>query len=157
MATAVPAIPVVGLTAAIAGRRTPKYVPVLANVAAVTTTLPLATPFGTVTVTILLDQLVTVAACPLKVTVPVVEVKFRPEMVTEAPGSALAGDSELMIGATVYGNPALCNDPQVVTTAFPLLAPVGTWALMLESDQLMMLACCPLKVTLEAMPWFGPK
>ena len=50
-----------------------------------TTTLPLAAPVGTTAVMLLVVQAETAAGFPLKVTVPVVPVKFFPVMVTEAP------------------------------------------------------------------------
>src|SRR5436309_15022097 len=92
------------------------------------------------------DQLETVAACPLKLTAPVVEVKLTPEMVTAAPGSPLAGVIELTIGDAVKNTPLLCNPP-LFTTTLPLVASLGTNTTTLVSDQLQSWADWPLNVT----------
>jgi hypothetical protein len=77
---------------------TVKGTPLLATPPTVTTTLPLVAALGTVTTTEPGVQVVTVAAVPLKVTVPV-EPKLAPAMVTEVPTSPEAGDSPVMLGA----------------------------------------------------------
>jgi hypothetical protein len=79
------------------------------------------------------DQLLIVADCPLKATVPVA-VKFSPVMVIEEPGSALVGATEVMIGATVNPTPPLASPP-LLTTTMPVVAPFGTVTTMLVSDQ----------------------
>jgi hypothetical protein len=70
---------------------------------AVTTTLPVLAPAGTGTTIRVDDQLVGVAALPLKVTVlaPLVEPKFAPLMVTDVPTTPLVGERLVKLGATV--------------------------------------------------------
>src|SRR5262249_38800094 len=126
--------------------------PLLERVPAVTTTLPLVTPFGAVAVMLVSDPAVTVAIWPLNLTVPVVEVKFFPAMVTGAPGSPLAGVGDAIIGATVNATPLLVNNPLVSTSTFRVVAPRGTQAWMLESDQVLIPAVVPLNVTLPEIP-----
>jgi hypothetical protein len=155
--TAVPATPADGLTLARPGRRMPNHTPALASVPAVTTTLPLLAALGTTTVILVFDQLETVADWLFRVTVPVDEVKFFPAMVTEAPGSALVGVTELMMGTTVNGTPLLDKPPEVLTTIFPVLAPAGTYTWMVLSDQFEMLPAWPLNVTVPELPGPAPK
>src|SRR5215469_13112558 len=70
MVTSVPAGPEVGLRLVIVGGAvTVNVTPLLAMPDAVTTTLPVAAPFGTGTAMLVVLQLVGVAAVPLKVTV----------------------------------------------------------------------------------------
>ena len=86
------------------------------------------------------DQPEIVAVLPLKMTVPALTPKLLPGMVTNVPDGPLAGLMLLMLGAsTVNVAPLLCSPPAVITT-LPLLAPFGTMATMLVSDQLEMLA-----------------
>jgi hypothetical protein len=115
---------------------TVKLTPLLATPpAAVTTTFPVVAPLGTVTPMLVFDQLpdVTVAVVPLNVTVPWLDPKFVPVIVTEAPTAPELVDRPLMLGApvTVKLTPLLDTPPEVVTTTFPVVAPVGTCAVML--------------------------
>jgi hypothetical protein len=101
-------------------------------------------------------QLEMAAFFPLNETVPAVGVKFKPEIVIEVPGSPLAGASAEMMGATVNGTPPLCSPP-LLTTTLPVVAPFGTVTAMLLSDQVVIAAVCPLKVTVPAVtPKFDP-
>lgn len=65
----------------------------------VTTTGPLLAPLGTIAVMLVPDHVEIVAPAPLKLTVPAVLPKELPEMLTEAPGSPLAGLSKRISGA----------------------------------------------------------
>jgi hypothetical protein len=108
-------------------------------------------PFGTVTTTLLSDQLVVVAACPLKVTVPAVDPKLLPAMVTETPGPPLFGLRLLIVGANTVNAEPLLAPPDVVTMTFPLVAPLGTLAVILVFVQTEVVAACPLNVTVPVV------
>jgi len=134
----------------------------LATPPTVTTTLPVVAPDGTGATMLVVDQLVGVAATPLKVTllVPFVEPKFAPAIVTTAPTAPLVGDRPVILGAgvalvTVNVRPLLATPP-TVTTTLPLVAPEGTGTTMLVVDQLVGAPVRPLKVTL-LVPFVEPK
>jgi hypothetical protein len=119
-------------------------------------TFPLVAPLGTLAVILVFVQAEVVAACPLNVTVPVVVVKLFPAMVTELPGSALEGVKPLMVGAggTVKTTPGLATPPAATATTFPVVAPVGTVAVMLLVVQLVIdVAGVPLNFTALPVPW----
>src|SRR5215831_5514984 len=121
-------------------------VPVLG---AVTTTLPLTAPNGTWAVMLPALQLTTGAGTPAKVTppLPCTASKYAPVMTTSVPGSPEPGLRAEMTGRrTVKPYPFVCTPP-VVTTTGPVVAPVGTIAVMLVSVQLFTVAESPLKVT----------
>lgn len=154
--TDMPTAPRLGFRLLIVGASTVKLTPLLCNDPAVTTTLPLLAPLGTVTPMLMFDQLETVADWPLKVTVPVVEVKLFPVIVIEAPGSPLEVLSDEMRGATVNVTPLLAMPPAAVNTTLPVVAPVGTVALTSVLLQLVTVADVPLNVT-PPLPWEGPR
>jgi hypothetical protein len=129
----------------------------LATLATVTTTLPVVAAAGTVTTTEPGLQLVTVAAAPLKVTVPDAP-KFAPEMVTVVPTIPDVGDKPVMLGGvadTVKVIPLLATPPTVTTTV-PVAAPAGTGATIEVADQLVGVAVVPPNVTV-LLPWGDPK
>jgi hypothetical protein len=98
------------------------------------------------------------ALVPLKVTVllPWLAPKLAPVMVTAVPTSPEVGDKLEMLGGTVKGTPLLAK-PLTVTTTFPVVAPLGTAAVMLAALQLEALpALVPLKLTV-LLPWLVPK
>jgi hypothetical protein len=100
IATAVPAAPVRGETElTIGGGTTVNVTPLLATPFAVTTTDPVVVPVGTETTIEVSLQLETVAAVPLKLTVPVAMPNAVPEMVTEVPTAPADGARLLMCGA----------------------------------------------------------
>jgi hypothetical protein len=79
---------------------TAKTLPLLAEPATVTTTLPVVAPAGTGTVMLLSLQVVGVAVAPLNVTVlvPCVAPKFAPAIVTNAPTGAPVGVTAVIDG-----------------------------------------------------------
>lgn len=85
--------------------------PLLFTPLALTTTLPVVAPVGTVVTREVAVQLVTVAVVPLNLTVlvPWVDPKFVPVMVTEAPTAPDVMDKLVMLGAgtTVKDTPLL--------------------------------------------------
>jgi hypothetical protein len=94
-------------------------------------------------------QPVGMAAVPLKVTVllPCVLPKYVPAMVTALPSDPEVGVRlEILAEVTVKGIPSLAA-PLMVTTTFPVVAPVGTGTVMLVSLQLVGVAVVPLNVT----------
>ena len=151
--TAAPTIPEVGTRLLIVGAAvTVKVTPLLATPpAAVTTTFPVVAPLGTVATTWLALQLVMVAVVPLKVTLPVpwVGPKLDPAITMDEPTAPVLGVSEVMLGAAVTVNRTpLLATPLTVTTTLPVVAPVGTLAVMLVELIVLMVALVPLKVTL---------
>jgi hypothetical protein len=130
--------------------------------AAVTTALPLAAPLGTVTVILFAAQLVIVVALvPLKVTppFPCVGPKFDPAITIDDPTAPVLGVSDVMLGAgvTVKLLPPLATPPAAVTTTLPVVAPLGTVAVILVFVQLaIVVALVPLRVT-PPFPCVGPK
>jgi len=140
-----------------------KLLPPLATPpAAVTTTLPVVAPLGTVTVMLPAPQLVIVVALvPLKLMLPFpcAGPKFDPAITVEEPTVPEFGVRDMMLGAAVTVNvtPLLATPPAAVTTTLPVVAPVGTVAVMLDAPQLVIVvAPVPLNVTLP-FPCDGPK
>src|SRR5437899_1193781 len=112
-------------------------------------------------------QLVGVPAVPLKVTVlvPCVVPKFAPAIVTDVPTAPEFGFRLVMFGAdevTVKFTPLLMSPAEppplgaLVTTTFPVTAPLGTGTTMLVALQLVEVAVAPLKVSVLAL-CFAPK
>jgi hypothetical protein len=148
--TAVPTVPEVTDKLVIEGAGTTvKFTPLVPTPLALTKTFPVVAPDGTTTPMLSAFQLVTVAAVPLKVTVPEpwVKPKFEPVIVTEAPIAPDAGVRALMLGVgrTVKATPLLAVP--TVTKTLPVVAPVGTVAVMLDALQLVIVAVVPLNVT----------
>ena len=150
--TTIPGAPLIGFRLLIVGASTVKAEPLLCKPPAVTTTLPLLAPLGTIAVMLVFDQPEVEAACPLKVTVPVVPVKLFPAIVIDAPGSPLDSVKLLMTGGTetVKLTPLLTTPPAAVTTTLPVVAPVGTTAVMLLAFHAVITAgvAVPVNVTL---------
>ena len=158
--TTVPTAPVVGDKPVIVGAgATLNATPLLAKPPTVTTTFPVVAPLGTGTLMEVALQLVEVAAVPLKVIVllPRLEPKFDPEIVTDVPTAPEVGDSPVMVGAvaTVKLTPLLATPP-TVTTTLPVVAPVGTGALIEVALQVVGVAVVPLNFTVLE-PWDAPK
>src|SRR6266850_7469731 len=144
-----------------------KFTPLLAAPPTVTTTLPVVVPDGTGTTMLVALQLVGVPAVPLKVTVlvPCVVPKFAPAIVTDVPTAPEFGFRLVMFGAdevTVKFTPLLMSPAEppplgaLVTTTFPVAAPLGTGTIMLVALQLVGVPAVPLKVTALA-PCVAPK
>ena len=135
--------------------------PLLARPPTVTATLPVVAPAGTGTTMLVADQLVGVALVPLNVTelIPFVAPKLVPAIVTDVPTGALAGVSDVSVGAaaTVYVSPLLAKllSP-TATTTFPVVAPAGTGTTMLVADQPVGVALFPLNLTV-LVPLLAPK
>jgi hypothetical protein len=104
-------------------------------------------------------QFVGAAAAPLKVTVlvPWLAPKFAPAIVTAVPTVPNTGFKLVMLGGgvTVKLTPLLAKPP-TVTTAGPLVAPLGTGTTMLVAFQPVGVAAVPLNVTVLA-PCDAPK
>lgn len=149
--TDAPTTPDVGLKLLMLGDTvvfTVKLTPLLATPPTVTTTLPVAAPVGTVATILVALQLVAVAVSPLNFTAlaPWLEPKFAPVMVTDAPTAPEVGLNPLMLGAGVLTEKLtpLLATPPTVTTTLPVVAPVGTEAMMLVALQLVAVAVVPL-------------
>jgi hypothetical protein len=160
--TDVPVAPEVGeIVLMLGGGITVNETPLLATPpAAVTTTLPVVAPVGTEVVICVALHVLTVAAVPLNVILPLpwVGPKLDPLMVTAAPIIPELGTKLLMLGAgvTVNVTPLLATPPAAVTTTFPVVAPVGTLATICVALQVVIVAVVPLNVTLP-VPCVGPK
>jgi hypothetical protein len=108
-------------------------------------------------------QLVGVAAVPLNFTVlvPCVAPKFAPVIITDAPTNPAVGFKLVMLGPetlTAKLTPLLITPP-TVTTTLPVVAPLGTAAVMLVALQPVDVAAIPLNVTVLvpcAAPKFAP-
>jgi hypothetical protein len=142
------------------GTVTVKLTPLLATPPTVTTTLPVVEPAGTAAVMLVALQLVGVAAIPLNFTVlvPCVAPKFAPAMVTELPTNPDVGFKLVMLGAgtvTVKLTPLLATPP-TVTITLPVVAPLGTGAVMLVALQAVGIAPTPLNATV-LVPCVAPK
>lgn len=133
----------------------------LATPPTVTTTLPVVAPVGTFVAMLVEAQLVGVADVPLNLTVlvPCVAPKFAPAIVTDAPIIPDVGLRLVMLGAavvvTVKLTPLLATPP-TVTIKLPVVAPAGTFELMLVALQLVAVAATPLNLTV-LVPWVAPK
>src|SRR5256885_931499 len=144
-----------------AGVKTVKVTPLLATPPTVTTTLPVLAPLGTGATMLVALQLVGAAATPLNFTVlvPCVTPKFAPLMVMEVPTRPEVGLKVLMLGPGVVVTvklTALLATPPTVTTTLPVVAPVGTGAMMFVALQLVGVAVTPLNLMVLA-PWVAPK
>lgn len=148
MVTEFPGKPLVGLRLVIVGAL--NAAPLLDRPPWLTTTLPMVEIEATAT-TLLSDQLETVALVPPNITVPVLDPKLLPAMVTEIPDEPWLGVKLMMVGVrTRKATPLVCTPP-AVTTTLPLVAPLGTTATMLVLDQLETVADCPLNVTVPVV------
>jgi hypothetical protein len=138
---------------------TVKLDPLLFTPLANTTRFPVVAPLGTVVAMLVALQLDTVAVVPLNFTVlePWLDPKFVPVIVTEAPTAPVVGERLVMLGAEtrVKLDPLLFT-PLANTTAFPVVAPLGTVVAMLVALQLVTVAVVPLNLTVPE-PWLDPK
>jgi len=126
-----------------------KTTPLLGVPETFTTTGPVIAPSGTVTLMLVELQPATPADTPLNVTtlLPCDAPKSVPEIVTGVPAAPSGGIRANMAGtlATVK-LPGLLGTPPTVTITFPVVAPVGTVAVMLVSDQLVTVNAVPFNV-----------
>jgi hypothetical protein len=100
-----------------------------------------------------------VAAVPLNATAPgpCLDPKFAPVIVTAVPTCPVVGDRLVIIGAcTTVKLLPLLGTPPTVTTTFPLVAPLGTGAVIEIAFQLLGIATVPLNVTV-LVPCIDPK
>src|SRR5438270_4955132 len=144
--------PAAGVTLVIAGADvTVNVTPLLATPpAAVTTTLPVTAPEGTVATMLVELQLETVAASVPNLTppLPCVEPKFDPLIVTTEPTAPVFGARLVMLGADVTVNvDPLPAWPPTVTTTEPVVAPVGTGAVIDVALHVVGVEAIPLKLT----------
>jgi hypothetical protein len=107
--TDAPTAPVVGDKLVMLGAGTTvNDTPLLFTPPAVTTTLPVVAPVGTVaTIDVAVQLVIVVAVVVLNFTVPWVVPKLVPVIVTEAPTAPVVGDRLVMFGSTVNDDPLL--------------------------------------------------
>src|SRR5208337_1952332 len=90
---------------------------------------------------------------PLPCTVP----KFEPEIVTGVPATPDVGETLAREGTGItVKTTGLLGAPYIATTTLPVVAPLGTFTVMLVSAQLLAVpAAVPLNVTVQIV-WFQP-
>lgn len=158
--TVCPTLPDDGVKELIVGTAvTVNVAPALGCAFTVITTGPVVAPAGTGAVTLVCDQAVGVAVTPLNATelLPCVTPKFVPVTVTVCPTTPELGVSDVIVGGgtTVNVTPPL-GCPFTVTIVGPVVAPVGTGAVMLVDDHAVGVAVAPLNVT-PLLPCVVPK
>ncbi len=121
---------------------------------------PVVAPAGTVAVILVDLTTLNVAAVPLKVT-PVAPVKLVPVIVTVVPTGPKVGENEVIVGApavdvTLKPWELQSLPPGVVTQIFPVVAPLGTVAVIFVEDFTVNVAETPWNVTLVAPVKFVP-
>jgi hypothetical protein len=123
----------------------------------VTVIFPVVAPEGTVAVILLAELMVNVALVPLNFT-KVAPVKFVPLIVTEVPTGPLVGLNPEIVGPPVTVNVAelVSVPPGVVTLIFPVVAPEGTFAVILLAELTVNVALVPLNFTKVAPVKFVP-
>src|SRR5438552_16454597 len=145
--TVVPTRPLVGVKLVIVGGwMTVKLLALLAVPPAVVTLIgPLEAPAGTVAVIAVAELTVKLALVPLNRTA-LAPVKLVPLMVTLVPTGPLVGVKlEIVGGFTTVKLPALLAVPaEVVTLIGPVVAPVGTVAVIVVAEFTVKLALVPL-------------
>ena len=138
---------------------TVKFTPLLFTPLALTITLPVLAPVGTVATMDAALQLVIVAAVFKNFTVPppCVDPKFVPAIVTEAPTAPVVGERLLILGAaTTVKVIGLLATPLAFTVTLPDDTPVGTVATMDVAVQLVIVAVVVTNFT-EPLPCVEPK
>jgi hypothetical protein len=144
--TDVPTEPDVGVKAVIFGADcTLNGTPLLATPPAVTITFPPVAPAGTGTVIEASVQLKVGLPRPLKLTVPGLDPKLFPEMVTVVPTVPKEGEMFVITGTIVKFCPLL-RSPATVTTTLPLLVAEGTGTVIDVAFQFVGVATTPLNV-----------
>jgi len=134
--TRVPMGPVVGVKELIVGRDAVTVkLPVLVAVppGVVTVIFPVVAPVGTVTVIDVADTTLNAVAAVVLNFTAVAPVKFVPVIVTSVPTGAVMGVNEVITGAdavTVKFAALVAVPPAVVTLTFPVVAAVGTVAVI---------------------------
>jgi len=158
MVTESPGAPMGGATLEITGAITVKGTELDQAPPCCTWAFPLKALGATVATICVALQFATVAGVEPSQTVPGVSAKFEPEMVTCAPGVAAAGETLAIDGTGITANPTgLLAKPPTVTTNGPVVAPLGTFTVMLLSLQgVVEPALTPLNVTV-LLPCDGPK
>jgi hypothetical protein len=126
----------------------------------VTLITPVVAPVGTTAVTCVAESTVKlVAAVRLNVT-PVAPVRFVPVMITVVPTGPLIGTNEVIVGAvegTVKFEALAAVPPGVVTLIGPVVAPVGTTAVICVAElTAKVVAAVALNVTSVAPVRFVP-
>lgn len=139
-----PTLPCVGVNEVIVdGGRTVKSVALVAVPAEFITVIrPVVAPTGTVAVIFVVDTTVKdAAAAPLNPT-NVVAVKFVPLIVTTDPWPPIVGEKEVIVGAAVtMKSVELAPVPTALVTAIlPVVAPIGTVAVICASELTVKLA-----------------
>jgi len=126
--TVAPTGPLVGLKLVIAGVTVKLALLVAVKPATATVIVPVVAPDGTTTTNCVVVAVETVAAVPLNLTVllVLVELKFVPVIVTEAPTAPPRGLKLAIAGATVKLVLLVAVRLATVTVIVPVVAPLGT-------------------------------
>jgi len=159
MMTLVPTGPVVGEKLVIDGETLKLLALVATPPVVVTVSGPVVAPVGTIAsicVSVILNG--TAAAVPLKLTIVAVA-SPTPEIMTSVVTGPLTGENPLIDGAstTVKLSALVTVPPGVVTAIGPVLAPLGTWAMIsFALSSVMTVAATPLNVTADSFDRFVP-
>jgi hypothetical protein len=121
---------------------------------------PVVAPAGTVAVILVDETTLNIAVRPLKVTL-VAPVKFVPVIETVVPTGPKVGVNEVIVGAPAVGVTLNLWElqsvpPGVVTQIFPVVAVLGTVAVIFVDEFSVNVAETPLNVTLVAPAKFVP-
>jgi len=157
--TDVPTGPTEGLKFVMFGEGvTVKLTPLLVKPPAVTTTLPVVAPVGTLLTILVSPQFVATTGMVLKEIElnPLVAPKLDPFIVNGVPTGPDEGFKLVMTGKTVNGTKLLLATPPTVTTTLPDTVPAGTGATMLVALQPVGVASVPLNV-IVLVPCVAPK
>src|SRR5262245_33554519 len=150
MTTLAPAGPLVGVKELIVGDPTTvKLVPLVAIPPGVVTEMgPVVAPVGTAAVICVAESTVKLAFVPLNLT-ELAPVRFVPVMTTLVPTGPLVGVKLLIVGEpiTVKLLALVAVPPGVVTEIGPVVAPVGTVAVICVAESTVKLAFVPLNLT----------
>jgi hypothetical protein len=158
--TEAPTAPEVGDKLVMLGAVTVNGLPALAIPPTVTMTLPVVAPVGTAAlIDVALHEVIVVAVVPLNCTELVLWLvpKPVPVIVTEMPAPPVTGDKVVILGAVTVNGLPLLTTPPTVTTMLPVVAPVGTAALIdVALHRVIVVAVVPLNFTV-LVPWVVPK
>jgi hypothetical protein len=145
--TVIPIAPLAGVKLVIRGA-TVKFVRLVAVPPGVVTVIvPVVALAGTVAVSWVTESRVKVAVVPLNLT-DVVPPKPEPVIVTGIPTAPAPGEKPAMLGLTVNVPTLVAVPAGVVTAIFPVVAVVGTVAVILIAElTVKVVAGTPLKVT----------
>jgi hypothetical protein len=121
--------------------------------------VPVFAPVGTVTVMLVAETTLNVVAVVPSNLTAVASVKFVPVIVTLVPTKPEVGENDVMVGAAAVTTKlpdVVFVPPGVVTLRCPVVAPVGTVAMMVVAEETVNEAVVPLNLNEVAPVKFVP-